>query len=150
MNWRGHIIASFAAYVPLVIFFGLPAPTNITAFIVLAFASILPDFDHPKSVIREVISILLAFFSLAAFLVVSDMSIALRVVSGSVAATVAYFLLKKIPLKHRGPESLHQWSICLLLTGTCTILFILVGRGLHFLPFIFVGYSIHLLIDKNV
>ena len=150
MNWKGHILASFVAYAFLVVVFQLPAPSSIAGLVLLAFASLLPDFDHPHSVIREVFSILLALFSLAALVLLLEFEPLAKLAIATGVGAVIYIGLKKIPLRHRGKESLHQWSVCLLFVGMCGVIFYFAHISLHFLPFLFVGYSVHLLTDKNV
>ena len=150
MNWKSHILVTFVIYIVLVITFQFPLPNSISALILLALASLLPDFDHPKSVIREVISILLGFFSFSAFILISELEMALRLLVGMVLGILIYVGLKSIPLRHRGRNSMHQWSICFLLTGLLFIVFVLFNINLKFLAFVFVGYSVHLLTDRNV
>ncbi len=150
MNWKGHILATFIIYMLLVLVFEFPLPNSMMALALLTLASIMPDFDHPKSVIREVISVLLGLFSFSLFIILSEFEFILRLLTGALLGSLVYISLKKIPLKHRGPDSLHQWSVCFLLTGLLLIVFILAGVEIKFLAFIFVGYSVHLLTDRNV
>lgn len=150
MNWKSHILATFIIYISLVLLFQFPLPNSIAGLVLLSLASILPDFDHPKSVIREVISILLGFFAFSAMVLLFELDPVLRLAIGAFSGVIVYIGLKNIPLRHRGKESLHQWSVCFLLTGLLAIIFILFGVSLKFLAFIFVGYSVHLLTDRNV
>ncbi len=150
MNWRGHIAASFVAYIFLVFVFQLPAPTSIAALVLLAFASILPDFDHPQSVIREVFSIIMGFFSVGALVLFLEFQPIIKIALSCIGGVLVYLGMKNIPLRHRGRDSLHQWSVCLLFVGLCALVFYLIGISLRFLPFLLVGYGVHLLTDKSV
>ncbi len=150
MNWKGHIAATFIIYILLVLIFQFPLPNSIAALILLTLASILPDFDHPKSVIRETLSIFAGFFTLILFLMLFEIELVFRLIGGSLSGILVYALLKTMPLRHRGKRSLHQWSVCFLLAGICAVVFFFLGIAFEFLPFIFVGYAVHLLTDKNV
>ena len=149
-NWKTHILITFVIYALLVITFKFSPPTSIAALILLAFASILPDFDHPKSVIREALSIIMGFFSFAIFMSFFDFDLPIRLISGAITGGLVYFGLKKFPLSHRGPDSLHQWKVCFLFVGLCTLVFLIAGISFQFLSFLLLGYGVHLLVDKNV
>jgi len=150
MNWKGHITVTFGIYLVLVLFLGLQLTSSLAALILLAISSILPDFDHPKSVIRETLAILSGFFTLSLILLIFEVEPVIKLVAGTVSGIAIYILIKTIPLRHRGKRSLHQWSVCFLLLGICAVVFFFLDIGFRYLPFIFVGYSVHLLTDKNV
>ncbi len=150
MNWKAHILAAFIIYISLVFFFEFPVPNSIAALILLSFASILPDFDHPKSLIREVISILLALSAFSGVILLVELEIFLKFLTAAAFSVVVYVGLKTIPLHHRGRESLHQWRVCFLITGLLALILFLAGISMKFAAFVFVGYSVHLLIDRNV
>ncbi len=149
-NWKTHVLAAFLAYFFLIIILKFPAPESISAFILLAFSSILPDFDHPKSVIRETISLLMGFFSATFFILYFDLSLQLKLIGGIITGVIVYFSLKKIHIRHRGPNSLHQWKVCLIFIVLCAAVFYFAKIDFQFLPFLAVGYSVHLLTDKNI
>jgi len=150
MNWRGHLAAGFAIYLLIVLFFRMGQAESAVGLVLLGFASLLPDLDHPKSVIRETLSVSAAFGSMAAVIAFFDFSLPIRLGLGIAASLVVYSILKNLPLRHRGSKSLHQWRVCFLLTGLLAVVFFVSGISLAFAAFIFVGYSVHLLTDKGI
>jgi inner membrane protein len=148
MDWKLHILFSFILYFLISLFFHFSIAYGISAFLVLIFSSLLPDIDHPKSLIRAVVFSLM-FYVLAIFVVLEVSSgILVKIVLLAIILVLTYAGYKKLPLRHRGRKSLHQWRFFVVFSGVCIILFSLGNIDLTLDFFFSLGYGSHLILDK--
>jgi hypothetical protein len=148
MDWKLHMLLSLLTYFVIIMFFRFPLDYSVAAFILLAFSSILPDLDHPKSFVR---SLALAFsVYLAAWFVVFQLlaDIQTKIVIIAVIAILAYAGHRHIPISHRGKKSLHRWGVLVLVAMISIVLFALAKINISLVSFIIVGYGLHLISDR--
>jgi len=146
MDWKLHIIFSFFLYFLIISLFPLTLIYSLQALFLLLFSSLLPDLDHPKSVIRGVIFII-TFYFLVLFVMIQKFDFEIKVMVLIMVLFLLYYFYRNIPLKHRGRKSLHLWRHCFLFTGIFFVLFSIENINISLTSFIFIGYGSHLLAD---
>ncbi len=148
MDWKLHVILSFFLYFLIISVFQFSLAYSITAFTLLTFSSLLPDLDHPKSVIRKAV-FLLVFYFLALFIVIGlNLTLEMKILILIITLILTYYLYKSIPLRHRGKRSLHLWRYVLIFPLISLALSALANINISFALFIIVGYGSHLISDK--
>ncbi len=150
-NWNYHIAFSFAVYIILAFIFNISLTGGVIGFIILGFASLLPDFDHPKSLIRQITAIVFgigSFVFLLKFLInYSQLNLFSQSVISTICGAVVYFLIQKIRLKHRGKKSMHQLWVLIFVTALSALVFWLINLQIYFAGLVFLGYGCHLFLD---
>ncbi len=147
-NWKTHIAVSFVFCSALFLLLGLTLRQMGFSVLLLAFSSILPDLDHPKSVIRETVAILGAFFAAVFVLDFLKFEPAKTLIVLVFVWIAVYFGVKKLPLRHRGRKSLHKWRLAIYSTIFFAVIFWLVNINIIFSIFVLFGYSTHLALDR--
>ena len=148
MDWKLHVIVSFLLYLVIILFFQFSLSYSVAAFILLVFSSLLPDLDHPKSLIRGVIFAVVFYLSMWFVLIELSADFMIKLFVIITILILTYYFYKNIPLKHRGKKSLHLWRYCFLVTGVSLVLFSVANINISMVSFIFIGYGSHLLADK--
>ncbi|HLD57479.1 MAG TPA: metal-dependent hydrolase [archaeon] len=150
-NWNYHIAFSFAVYIILAFVFNISLVGGLIGFIVLGFASLLPDFDHPKSLIRQITAIAAGFGSfiiaLKALVNYTQLSLLGGIFISVIIGGAVYFTVTKIRLKHRGKKSMHQIWVLIFVTAASALIFWLINLQIYFAGLVFLGYSSHLFLD---
>ncbi len=149
-NWNYHLAFSFGVYIILAIIFNLSIFGSAIGLVILAFASLLPDFDHPKSLIRQITAIAAGFGSfivLLKLLTNFDVNLSGSIVVSTIAALCAYFGVKKIRLKHRGKNSMHQLWVLVFVAVFSAFVFWLFNLQIYFSALVFLGYGSHMFLD---
>ena len=147
-NWKMHISLTVVCYLSFLIFFTPSIKTSIVAVIILIFSSLLPDLDHPKSKIRGFVSwasFLLVFIFLLSILEFTIFTKAILSVAG---AFLVFIFVKKLPLKHRGRKSLHQWWLAIFVPLIFAFIFLVFRINPLLAFFVFFGYVVHLALDR--
>ena len=150
-NWNYHIAFSFAVYAVLFVALNIPLTAGAIGFVILVFASLLPDFDHPKSLIRQITAIACGAGSFIVVLKIlvnySQLTLFDGIVVSTLASLGAYVAVQKLRLKHRGKKSMHQLWVLIFVTALSALVFWLFGLGAQFSGIVFLGYSSHLFLD---
>lgn len=148
MDWKLHVILSFFFYFLIISVFHFPLSYSITALILLMFSSLLPDLDHPKSMIRKAV-FFLVFYFLALFIVIGlNLTLEMKILILIIILILTYYLYKFLPLKHRGKRSLHLWRYVFISPLLSLILFALANINISLILFIIIGYGSHLVSDN--
>lgn len=147
-DWKLHSIAALLAFALLLSLFPFSPDFSVMALLIFLFSSLLPDLDHPKSLIRHVLGLFCSLFISAIFFIRLEAGIGIRLVSGAMMFVLVFLLFRKLPLRHRGRRSLHRWRIGLLLFLLCTALFLMLGLNIYLGIFIPAGYWLHLALDR--
>ena len=148
MDWKLHTLLSFLLYFLIISIFHFSLTYSIQALLILIFSSLLPDIDHPKSVIRKIIFLLVFYFMMLFVVIEMSLGIEMKILIMMITIILTYYFYKNIPLKHRGKRSLHLWRYCFILGGISLILFTLANINTSLTLFIIVGYASHLISDK--
>lgn len=147
-NWKIHIILTVACYFLFVLILNPSIQTSIIAIVLLIFSSLLPDLDHPKSKIRGFISGA-AFFLVFIFLFsILKIPVNERAIISLVSSGIVYIFFRNLPLKHRGPKSLHQWRLVIIVPILFAALFWYLKINIFLAFFVLFGYGIHLVLDR--
>ncbi len=148
MDWKLHVILSLFLYFLIISFSQFSLIYSVQALLILVFSSLLPDLDHPKSMIRK-ITFILVFYLMMLFIIIElAMDVGTKALIIIIILILAYYIYKNLPLKHRGKRSLHLWRYCFLFGGISLILFALANINITFALFIIVGYASHLISDR--
>ena len=148
MDWKLHIIVSLFLYFLIASFFQFSLSYSISALLLLVFSSLLPDMDHPKSMIRKLM-FLAAFYLFILFVVVEMMAdIWIKVIIMSIILILTYYFFRNIPLKHRGKRSLHLWRYVFISGSLSSVFFALANINISLALFIIIGYGSHLTADR--
>jgi hypothetical protein len=148
MDWKLHLISSLFIYLIIIIIFPLPPYYSIQALIILTFSSLLPDLDHPKSMIRIVIFSLI-FYLLMLFVILQEtLNHWIKILTIVILLILVYYTYKYLPLRHRGKRSLHLWRYFLLSIAVSLVFFTIANINISLSLFILIGYGSHLLADK--
>jgi hypothetical protein len=148
MDWKLHLISSLFIYLIIIIVLPLPLLYSIQALILITFSSLLPDLDHPKSIIRVVIFSSI-FYLLMMFIILQEtLDTWTKIITIVILLILVYYSYKKLPLKHRGKRSLHLWRYFLLSTAVSLVLFTIANINISLSLFILIGYGSHLLADR--
>jgi|GEM_PF-1615938 len=148
MDWKLHMIFSFAIYFVIILLFPSTLMYSIHALIILVFSSLLPDLDHPKSVIRVVI-FAAVFYLLMLFVILQEtLDFWTKILTIVILFVLVYYSYKKIPLRHRGKRSLHLWRYLPLSVAASLVLFTFANINISLILFIVIGYGSHLLSDR--
>jgi hypothetical protein len=146
MDWKLHLILSFAIYLLIIIFFAFPVDYSLSALLLIVFSSLLPDLDHPKSIIRIVIFAMI-FYILMIFVIIQDLTLEVKILTIVILLILVYYSYKYLPLKHRGKRSLHLWRYPIIFAAVSLVLFTAANINISLSLFILIGYGSHLLAD---
>ncbi len=149
-NWNYHIGFSFAIYAILVVALNISWTPAAIGFVILVLASLLPDFDHPNSLIRQIIAMACAAGLLVVVLKIfvnSGFDLFTGIVISIIAATGSYIGVLKVRLKHRGKKSMHQLWVLVFVTALSALVFWLINLHPYFAGVVFLGYSSHMFLD---
>ncbi|MCK5022952.1 MAG: metal-dependent hydrolase [Candidatus Aenigmarchaeota archaeon] len=148
MDWKLHVIVSMIMYTVLVSFLQFSFFYSLQAILLLIFASLLPDIDHPKSIIRKIFFIAVFYSSMVFIVLSTDFGIEAKVVILGMVLVLCYYLFKNLPLSHRGKKSLHMWRYVFIVGMIAAVLFAIWNINISFALFIIIGYASHMLADK--
>jgi len=148
MDWKLHLLTSFLVYFGLMLFFRFPSDYGVAAFILLALSSLLPDVDHPKSIIRGIIFAIIFYLFMLFVVMQSSIDLQMKILVIVIMLILTYYSYRNIPLKHRGRRSLHLWRYSFVSTGISAVIFRMANINISLVLFIFIGYALHLLVDK--
>lgn len=147
MDWKLHLIFSFVIFFLITLVFRFPFDYSVAAFLLIIFSSLLPDLDHPKSIIRLIVFAVI-FYLLMLFVIIQDFNLEIKILTIAMLLILAYYSYRHLPLKHRGRRSLHLWRYCFLATAVSFVLFTIANINISLTLFILIGYGSHLLADK--
>jgi len=147
MDWKLHMILSFIIYFMIILVFQFSLAYSVQALLILIFSSLLPDLDHPKSIIRGIVFAMI-FYLLMLFVIIQNLDIGMKILTIFILLVLVYYSYKHLPLKHRGKRSLHLWRYPLLFTAVSFLLFTIANINISLILFILIGYGSHLLADK--
>lgn len=148
MDWKLHMMIPLFVYIAIILFFQPPLIYSIQALILLIFSSFLPEFDHPRSLARKVFFILLFYFVAIAIMIELKIEFWLKILIISMFLIVVRYIYKKLPIRHRGKRSLHLWRYFFVFPTIFALYFVFAGVDLSLIFFIFIGYGLHLALDK--
>ncbi len=149
-NWNYHIVFSFVIYAILVIALNISMTPAAIGFVILVFASLLPDFDHPSSLIRQIVAMACAaglFVVVLKTFVNSGFDLFTGIVISVIVSAGSYMGVLKIKLKHRGKKSMHQLWVLVFITALSALAFWLINLNPYFAGVVFIGYSSHMFLD---
>lgn len=147
MDWKLHALTSFFIYFVIVTFFRLPFIYSLQGLFVFVFASLLPDVDHPKSVIRKIVFIMVFYLMILSVVLGLGVSAEIKAVIMVIILVLTYYFYKNIPIRHRGRRSLHLWRYPFILMGIFLALSIFLETNISLVFFIIAGYGVHLVSD---
>ncbi|NIO22554.1 MAG: hypothetical protein GTN38_00820 [Candidatus Aenigmarchaeota archaeon] len=147
MDWKLHLILSFILYFAIILISPLSLAYSVQALIILIFSSLLPDLDHPKSLIRIAI-FAVVFYLLMVFVIIQDLALEVKILTIVILLILTYYSYKHLPLKHRGKHSLHLWRYPFLFTAVFSVLFAIANINISLILFILIGYGSHLFADR--
>jgi len=148
MDWKLHVILSLAIYFIIIMVFPLSIYYSIQALIILIFSSLLPDLDHPKSMIRVVIFALIFYLIILFVILQETLDFWIKILTITILLVLVYYSYRNIPLRHRGKRSLHLWRYFLLSIAVSLVLFTIANINISLILFILIGYGSHLLADR--
>lgn len=149
-NWNYHIGFSFVIYAILVIALNISMTPAAIGFVILVFASLLPDFDHPSSLIRQIVAMSCAaglFVVVLKIFVNTEQDLFTGIVISIISGAGSYMGVLKVRLKHRGKKSMHQLWVLVFVTVLSALVFWLINLHPYFAGVVFIGYSSHMLLD---
>lgn len=147
-DWKIHAIMALLAYSIIFLLFSFTPEFGLMALLIMVFAGLLPDLDHPRSLIRQVLGIFCSLMVSVAFFVSVDAALEARLASSVIMFILVFLLFRKLPLRHRGRRSLHKWRLGIILFLACAGLFLLAGLSVYLSLFILAGYWLHLALDR--
>ncbi len=147
-DWKIHTISVLLVFALILCLFSFSLEFGIMALLVLLFSGLLPDLDHPRSLIRQVLGLFCSLFISLLFFISMEAGLEMRLASSIIMFFLIFLLFRKIPLRHRGRRSLHKWRLGIILFLACAGLFLLVGLSVYLSLFILTGYWLHLGLDK--
>ena len=142
------MILSLAIYFIIIMVFPLSIYYSIQALIILIFSSLLPDLDHPKSMIRVVIFALIFYLIILFVILQETLDFWIKILTITILLVLVYYSYRNIPLRHRGKRSLHLWRYFLLSIAVSLVLFTIANINISLILFILIGYGSHLLADR--
>jgi len=147
-DWKAHSISSLLVFALAVPVLSLSLDSALLALGLLLFSGLLPDLDHPRSFIRQVLGLFFSFLVSAAVFTGIDSALEVRLASSIVMFLLVFLAFRKIPLRHRGKRSMHRWGFGLALFLLCAGLFWLIGLDVWLSLFALAGYWLHLALDR--
>lgn len=147
-DWKIHAISALLAFALLLSLFHFSPDFSIMALLVFLFSSLLPDLDHPRSLIRQILGLFCSLFISLMFFITIGGGLEIRLASSITMFLLVFLLFRKIPLRHRGRRSMHKWKMGFLLFLLCFLLFLIGGINVYLSTFILTGYWLHLGLDR--
>lgn len=147
-DWKIHSIAALLAFALLLSLFPFSPDFSIMALLVFLFSSLLPDLDHPRSLIRQVLGLFCSLFISLMFFIRMEAGPGMRLASGVIMFLLVFLIFRRIPLRHRGRRSMHQWKVGIILFLACLALFLILNISIYLSVFILMGYWLHLGLDR--
>ena len=148
MDWKLHVLVSFLAYFLIVSLFRFQPLYSVQALLVLVFFSMLPDVDHPKSVIRKVVFIIIFYLMMLFVVIELAIDIPTKTAIMLIYVAITYYFYKNLPLSHRGKRSLHLWRYPFIFAGLFLVFSVAAGMNISLCLFVLIGYGLHLLSDR--
>ena len=147
-DWKIHAISALLVFALLLSLLPFQPDFSIMALLIFLFSSLLPDLDHPRSLIRQVLGLFCSLFISVMFFISMEAGIKMRLVSSIIMFLLVFLLFRKIPLRHRGRRSLHKWKLGIILFLASLVVFFLIGFSVYLGVFILAGYWLHLGLDR--
>lgn len=147
-DWKIHAISALLVFALLLSLLPFHPDFSIMALLIFLFSSLLPDLDHPRSLIRQVLGLFCSLFISVMFFITIGGGLEMRLASSVIMFLLVFLLFRKIPLRHRGRRSLHKWKLGFLLFLLSLLLFLAAGINIHLSAFILAGYWLHLGLDR--
>lgn len=148
MDWKLHMLAPLFIYIAAILAFQFPVLYSVQALMLVIFSSFLPELDHPRSVARRIMFVVVFYLVVLAITMEMSIEIWLKFVVITMLLVLTRYAYKKLPIKHRGKHSLHLWRYCLVIPTLFVFLFMLANINISLASFIIVGYGSHLALDK--
>ena len=148
MDWKLHAILSLFLYFVIISIFQFSLAYSVQALSILVFSSLLPDIDHPKSVIRKIVFIIIFYLMILFVVLELPIGMEMKILIMIITLILTYYFYRNIPLKHRGPRSLHRWRYVVVFPIISFPLLLLANINITLSLFIIVGYGSHLISDK--
>ncbi len=147
-DWKIHAISALLLFALLLSLFPFQPDFSVMALFLFLFSSLLPDLDHPKSLIRQILGLFCSLFISVIFLIIIRGGPEIRLASSIIMFLLVFLLFRKIPLRHRGRRSMHKRGVGIILFLACTGLFLLIGLSVYLSVFTLAGYWLHLGLDR--
>lgn len=147
-DWKAHVIATLLVYALIIWIFPTSPEFGLLALMVFLFFGVLPDLDHPKSLVRQLLTVFCALLLSVAVFIRASEGLELRLASSLIVFALVFLLFRYLPLSHRGKRSLHKWGIGLGLFLVCVVLFLALGLSPYLSLFALLGYWLHLGLDR--
>ena len=147
-DWKIHSISVLLVFAIILCIFSFSPEFGIMALLVLLFSGLLPDLDHPRSFIRQLLGILCSLFISVIFFVSMEAGLEIRIASSVIMFSLVFLLFRKIPLRHRGRRSLHKWRIGIIISLFSILLLWFANLSIYLSLFILAGYWLHLGLDR--
>ena len=147
-DWKIHTISVLLVFALILCIFSFSTEFGIMALLVLLFSGLLPDLDHPRSLIRQLLGILCSLFISVIFYVSMGAGLEIRLASSVIMFLLVFLLFRKIPLRHRGRRSLHKWRIGIIISLFSILLLWFANLSIYLSIFILTGYWLHLGLDR--
>ena len=148
MDWKIHMLVPLFIYIATILVFQFPVLYSVQALMLVLFSSSLPELDHPRSIARRVIFVVVFYLMVLAITMELSIDIWLKFAIITVMLVLTRYFYKRLPIKHRGKHSLHLWRYCLIFPTVSAFLFMLASLNISLASFIIVGYGSHLALDK--
>ena len=110
--------------------------------------ALLPDLDHPRSLMRNVLGMFCSLLVGLIFFVSMETALETRLASSVIMFLIVFILFRRLPLSHRGRRSLHKWKLGILVFLLCAGIFLLTGLNIYLSSFMLIGYWLHLGLDR--
>jgi membrane-bound metal-dependent hydrolase YbcI (DUF457 family) len=152
-SWKTHLIFGLLltiAWLSAIYFFSFYSLTFETVFILVVlimFATLFPDIDFCNSKIRGVVSLIVSAFLSAIYIFLYSQTWYF----GLAYFLALYFLLKRIPSKHRGFTHTLKFATVFSLIIVLVMHFafsLSQGDFIFWFAVTFSAYALHLLLDK--
>ncbi len=147
-DWKIHTISVLLVYAVIFLLFSFSLEFGIMALLILLFSGLLPDLDHPRSLIRQLLGILCSLFISVIFFVSMAAGLEIRLASSVIMFLLVFLLFRKLPLRHRGRKSLHKWRIGIIISLFSILLLWFANLSIYLSLFILTGYWLHLGLDR--
>ncbi len=147
-DWKIHTISLLLVFALILCLFSFSLEFGIMALLVLVFAGLLPDLDHPRSLIRQVLGLLCSLLAGLIFFVSMEAALEIRIASSAIMFALVLLVFRKLPLRHRGRRSLHKWRIGIIIFFISVLLLWFANLSIYLSLFILTGYWLHLGLDR--
>lgn len=148
MDWKLHMLLSLVIYALIASVLSLSLEYAVIAMVLLVFGSLLPDMDHPRSVIRKAVFMFALYVFVFFVMIGTGMDFLIKLLVIGMMSILSYYLYRHVPLSHRGTRSLHLWRYVPLTGCIFTLAFVIASINISLVLFLIVGYASHLAADK--